>query len=194
MSFNLNVPQSGQEIKNTTSAINTNFNVANTDFGIDHVDFTNPAFPGGNGGLHNKVSLLQQSGDPAAASNTNIVYTKSVTYANAAGTFNEVFMRRSTQDASTIVQLTTAPGNPNTSSTGNTFLPGGLILQWGNRVGPGSVNFSTTFPNGCLSATITSNTNTVIPAISALNRANIIIGASGSGSGAATYYFIAVGN
>lgn len=199
MSYNLNVPQSGQEIKNTTSAINTNFNVANANFGIDHVDFTNAAFPGGNGGLHNKVSLLQQSGDPAAASNTNIYYTKSVTYPNASGTFNEVFMRRSTQDSSTMVQMTTDPGDPTPSQTGNSFLPGGMIIQWGTYATGGdgaAINFTKTFPTSCFGVVLTpvsaTPANSTIFVVASPGR-NSFSTSKVSGNNSPIFY-IAIGN
>ena len=56
-----NVPLSNQSLGQTQPTINTNFQVLNTNFGVDHVDFTNASpSSGGNGGRHNQVSLVQQ--------------------------------------------------------------------------------------------------------------------------------------
>ena len=155
MSYNLNVPLSSQQISSTTVPIQTNFNVANSNFGIDHVDFTNAAPPGGNGGLHNKVSLLKQAGDPTAATDINILYDK------LAGTGkNELFMRRASNEGSTVIQMTLESANPSAAATGVSFLPGGIMIQWGQVAAVannGTVNFGTVFPNACFVVQVTEN-------------------------------------
>lgn len=147
-----NVPLSNQTLSQTQPTINNNFTVLNANMGADHVDFTNSPPPGGNGGLHNKVSLVQQGGDPSSATSIDILYTKS-----AAGK-TEVFMRRASGDGGNVIQLTTAAGNPVASANGVSFLPGGMIIQWGLQSAPSDnvqINFPTTFPNNCFTVTAT---------------------------------------
>lgn len=72
-----NVPLSNQSLGQTQPTINTNFTVLNTNMGTDHVDFTNAApSSGGNGGRHNKVSLVQQGANPNLTGPLASLYTK----------------------------------------------------------------------------------------------------------------------
>jgi hypothetical protein len=152
-----NVPLSNQSLGITQPIINTNFTVLNTNMGVDHVDFTNPPpVSMGNGGRHNQVSLVQQSGNPTAMASGNILFTK------LSGGATELFMERATGDASTVIQLTYKPGNPSAGSFGISFLPGGLIIQWGvvtspadnNQILFGAPGNRTPFPNNCFNVQI----------------------------------------
>lgn len=151
-----NIPLSNQSLGQTQPTINNNFTVLNTNMGADHVDFTFAAPPGGNGGRHNTVTLVQQSGDPAAVASAPILYTKSVTYAGPL-TLSELFMRRASGDTGNVIQLSTK--QPVAASNGSTFLPGGLMLQWGDcgTVLPTgtTVTFATAFPNNVLQVVVT---------------------------------------
>jgi len=196
MTFNPNIPQGSQQISATTSGIQTNFSQSNTAFGVDHTPFDTLA----NQGYHKKATLVQQSVDPGSVALADILYTKSVTYPNAAGTFNELFMRRASGDAGTIVQLTTGPANPSANANGYTFLPGGIILQWGNYTinSPNTslaVNFPIAFPNTCWSLVITGLSPTAgqTAAYGSLSRTGFT-GLKATALASVFYNYIAIGN
>lgn len=159
MSYNPNVPLSSQQISSTTVPIQTNFTVANTNIGIDHVDFTNAAPPGGNGGLHNKSTYVVQGSDPTAVTQGPIVYAKSVSYPGPV-TRNELFMRQASGDGGAVIQLTETRNSAPSGTNGYSFLPGGVIMQWGTDAAVGNngtVTFPIQFPNACVNVQVTLN-------------------------------------
>lgn len=195
MTFNPNIPSGGQTISSTTVPIQTNFNVANTAFGIDHVPFITAT----NQGRHNKATLIQQPSDPAAVSLCDILYTKSVSYgAPYSDTKNELFLRRASGDGSTIIQMSTR--DPIASTNGASFLPGGVIIQWGQTSFVGSSNpaitFPEAFPNNPFSVQITiQNSNPAVPnawRITSLSASGFV--ANVQVTGATTMYWMAIGN
>ena len=122
MTYNPNIPLATQTIASTQSPIQTNFtqiNSASSGFAVDHQTLTDNV----NGGKHNQISFLQQSGDPTAANNINFLYEKS------SGGKNELFMRRASNDGSAVIQMTY--GTPSGTTTGSSFLPGGFTIAWG---------------------------------------------------------------
>lgn len=165
MTFNPNIPAGSQTISSTTLPIQTNFSTSNTNFGVDHVDFTNTPPPGGNGGRHNTVTLVQQAADPTAVSTSPILYCKSTT-SNTVN--NDIYFRRASNDSSSIVQLTTTKVNPTASVSGYSFLPGGIIVQWGTNAAAtdgGTTNFPIAFPNNCFNVQVTQNTASTLVTI-----------------------------
>lgn len=137
--------------------------VLNTNFGVDHVDFTN-ASPagGGNGGRHNTVTLVQQVSDPTAVTTSPILYCKSTT-SNTVN--NDIYFERASNDGSTVVQLTTSLINPIAATAGITFLPGGIIMQWNlvSLTSGGAVTFAgigmQAFPTNCFVVLLTNATS-----------------------------------
>lgn len=163
MSYNANVPLANQSIASTQSPIQTNFSLINSSssgFAVDHETLTDPV----NGGKHNKISFLQQGSDPTAATAINFLYSK------LANSVNELFLERASNDGSAIIQLTTKAGNPVVGSSGTTFLPGALVLNYGiaTVADSGAVTFATPFLTNCfvVVASITSST-----AASSINEA-----------------------
>ena len=158
-----NVPLPTQSLGQTNSTIKNNFTVINTNFGVDHSDMTNAApSSGGTGGWHNTVTLIQQSGDPAAQSNAPIIYSKQTAYP-AGVNKTDVYLREASTDGSAIIALTSFFGSLSTGTNGTTFLPGvpggssaGVILKWGqasSNGGPNPITFAglglSNFPNNC---------------------------------------------
>jgi|SRR5271157_99693 len=192
------VPLPNQSLGQTQPTINTNFTVLNGNFAVDHVDFTNaPPGAGGNGGRHNTVTLVQQAADPIAVTTSPILYGKSTT-GNTLN--NDIYFRRASNDASTVVQLTTTKVNPLAAGNGSSFLPGGLMIQWGNQSFNGSqnptVNFPTPFPNNCFNVQLTIlNTNATVPATWRLTSIapNQFV-SNVQATGASTLYWVAIGN
>jgi hypothetical protein len=107
---------------------------------VDHVSF-NLA----NGGYHNDIHFNTQLTDPAAVPTIGQLYTKSITF-NAitdAALFYE-------NGAGVVTQLT-SPSGSSALANGYTFLPGGILMQWGSSalnagVAPVTVTTTINFP------------------------------------------------
>ena len=120
MTYDPNIPQPTDLISQSQSQIQTNFAQANTAFGIDHTAFDTVA----NQGKHKKSTYYEQAVDPTTLINEMAVYTKDVS------TITQLFVRRASNG--TVIQLTA--GDPTASNEGQSFLPGGIIIKWGNNV------------------------------------------------------------
>lgn len=96
------------------------------------------------------------------------------------------------------VQMTnSAVGSPLSASRGYTFLPGGLLLQWGDVVGTGSpqtVTFTTgggiTFST-CYQVLIISSNTTSIPVVTAISNTQFTFAYNNNGG--FTYRWMAIG-
>ena len=130
MTFNPNIPQSGDKISQSQSQILTNFSQSNTLFGTDHVTFNDAATA--DRGKHNKTTLIEQSVDPATAANEMAIYTKAVS------AVTQLFARG--ESSGTITQLS----NLTVNSTANAGTAGGTIRHfdtiWNLRFLMGTTN------------------------------------------------------
>ena len=162
MSYSLNVPQSGQTLGNTQGPILTNFAVLNTSNNVNH-----EAFNSANQGKHKFLQMPEQAGSigqvvpplpPTTAANEGGLYTKVGT--NPAET-NLVFRAESDgfeYQMTHVIAASTATFSTNTAYVANhtggwTFLPGGLIMQYGRRSSvsgssSGAITFPIPFPSG----------------------------------------------
>lgn len=120
MTYNPNIPQPTDIPSQSQSQILDNFTVANTVFGINHVPFDATL----NNGKHNFATLLNQSGNPATAAGEIALYAKAV------GGISTWFLRKETNG--TVIQLSNT--DPIIANPGSTFLPGGMLLQFGTTV------------------------------------------------------------
>ena len=160
MTYNPNVPLGNQTISSTQSPIQTNFDQANIGFGIDHQPFTDNT---ATQGIHKKTTYNLQPADPAAVVAGPIVYSKAVTYPGPR-IKDELFIRQDTTTGSVVTQLTNFFNNPTLAPDGSSYLPGGLLIQWGS-VSP--IVLATTsvpfinggFPNKCINVQITAVRN-----------------------------------
>lgn len=84
---------------------------------VDHIGFN-----AANGGMHKQVSMINETSPAIGTANA-------VLYANG----NQVKFKNSSVD----VQLTSSV-TPLAAANGYTFLPGGILLQWGTATFPGS--------------------------------------------------------
>lgn len=152
MSFTPGIPANGQSLGSSRTQVLNNFASLRSTLAANHVD-VNSANPG----LHTHADFLAQSADPNPATGIVSHYSKVVT-----GVTQWFFQRENTGP---IIQMSN--GNPSIMSTfpnskGQSFLPGGFILQWGFLVVPGNgsgfdtVNLNTTFPTAPLTAWATS--------------------------------------
>lgn len=137
-------------MSNSQGQILANFNKANSSFGTNHYPFDDGTV---NNGKHKFVDMPQLVAAPLTSAGEMALYTK----AGTAGT--SLFMIRDNIPA-TEVQLTSSSvvNVSNTLTTGFTWLPGGIFMQWGQVATPGSsgvVVFPVPFDNIPVSIQVT---------------------------------------
>ena len=135
MSFTPGIPRSGQSLGNSRPQVQGNFDYINTAFAINHV-----AFNASGVGKHKFMQMPEQVAAPTTLANEGALYTK-----EAQGITN-LFWRQ--ESNGTEIQLTNI--EPLIAASGYTFLPGGLLLQWGvtgSIASTSTVNFPIAFPN-----------------------------------------------
>lgn len=116
-----NVPISGQSLGQSRPLINANFQSINTIFGRNHFSFSSS-----NAGKHKCCVFPNISGSdiPTTGSSEIAIFAKAV----PGGSSNLFWKRRS--DNATHIQMTNTVGI-SANSDGYSFLPGGLMIQWG---------------------------------------------------------------
>lgn len=117
-----------------------------------------------NGGLHKKASFVAQGSNPGSSSGMYVEYSK----ASAGQT--EVFAQK--DGTVTPIQLTR--GVPSASSSGSSYLPGGILIQWATVTFTGTATSVTwTYPTAFTSTVYSLTGN----------------GAGSSGAGAFSVFF-----
>lgn len=155
MSYTANTPQSGQTLGFTRPVINSNFQTINTAFAVNHI-----AFNISGAGKHKFVEMPNQSVIPSPlASAEGTIYCKSSGIAQLFFTpgisGNEYQLTRAINAGFSEFGTNTAYAANHTG--GWTFLPGGMLLQYGLRSSPGAsgaISFPTTFTNNPYSITV----------------------------------------
>ena len=150
MSYQPLIPTGTVQLDQDYQNIQGNFQAADTAFGVDHTLFSVAL----QSGYHKSIHMITQ------ASITNVpgfpqLYSKSISDVN---TDEALFYNTGTGNRT--VQMT-VPIVPQVASPGYTFLPGGLILQWGAIPATASGAFATAtyplaFPTTVLSITMSS--------------------------------------
>lgn len=207
MTYNPNVPASGQSLGETRVPIQTNFTNLNTAFLANHSPLTTNT-----DGKHKFVQLPESgagwdnnSTPPTTATNEGALYTKVGT--NPAE--NTLFFRAESNgfeyqitkvDDAHTGTFSTATNYNGTNTGGWTFLPGGMILMYGITTGSGSYDivfpfsFPTSDPPFSITATIaasaprTFSISTGTPATDSGFRIQV------SGSAASSCHWQAIGN
>ena len=179
MTYNPNIPAAGTRIDQTFSLITTNFSQANTIFGQDHVEFNNVT--SANRGKHNKSTYLELGADPTTAANEVALYAKVGTNPAESNLFFRGESNGFVYQMTKAISASTSVFANNTNYSGNnnggwTFLPGGLVIQYGRKTSPGTsgtVTFPISFPSGSnpFSIVITNERNSIRGLV--LNQANI---------------------
>lgn len=138
-----NIPAANDIISVSQGQLQTNFqqidNGVSNGIANDHISLTNAT--AADRGHHANIRFVQQGADPATAVDQIGLYAKDV------GGTPRLFIRE--ESNGTIYQLNA--NNPSLGTTGYTWLPGGLLLQWGNQSATGAnpvtfpVAFTTTY-------------------------------------------------
>lgn len=197
MTFNPNIPQGADPFSQSQGQIQTNFSTSNTIFNLNHVAFDDSTVA--DRGKHRRSDYLQVAA-PGSLANELAVYQK------ASGGSSNLFFQR--DNVATEVQLT-GP-NPIVAGTGETFLPGGILIKWGTTSGTGddSKTFAglglTAFPNNCFvvqtqilnagGGPTTVNQFVSMRAVSATGFTFTATNRVAKTSDTVTFYFIAIGN
>jgi hypothetical protein len=207
MTYNPNVPLTGQSLNETRDPIKNNFTVIDNDFQQDHV-----AFNESGAGKHNQCIFPQVSSNgPATSANENAIYSKDVggephlfwrPESQAAGGDEYQLTLASTANTATFATNTTYTGSNN---GGWTFLPGGLILMYGSldisvtgaNGGSGSVTYPFAFPSGngpfSISTSIT-NPALTIRLSGTTSDTGFSASLTASSNGTSTIIWMAIGN
>lgn len=146
-------------------SIRDNFTQLDTSFGVDHVTFSNQT---SQNGYHESIHF-----NPVSTTATNPPNNQPVVTPTATAGFGQLFSSEINDGINTDTALYFLTGGnrlsqltrnfqPVASTVGYTYLPGGLILQYGKNVSTGKftvVNFTTvggiSFPNNIFSVVAT---------------------------------------
>jgi|SRR6186997_3283391 len=149
------LPNSGQSLGVTRVPINTNFSLIQSVFAVNHVGFNN-----GGAGKHKFVQMPAQAASPGTAAAETAIYSRTA-LVGASNETNLYWQFPNTAAAGPDVVLTRFV-TPSLATNGITFLPGGLIMQWGIVNAPGALGAvvfapapQVTFPNAILSVQLT---------------------------------------
>lgn len=126
------VPQAGQYLGQTQPDILNNFNIIESGWIVDHVDW---GITGA--GWHNKVTFPVQTSAPTFATGQIGLYNLANTLTGA----NELNIQKGTAAA---IPMTAALANQN----GWSYLPSGILLVWGTSSALGNTTTTITFPAG----------------------------------------------
>lgn len=152
MTYSPNSPQTGDSLGSTRDVIRTNFQQIDVVNSVNHI-----AFNEANKGKHKFVQMPEQTSNPTTAADEGALFTKvgsdpaeTDLYFRAEGDGNVYQMTRVNSS-----KLPTFAKNfnyeaPATTLGGWTFLPGGIILQYGTIAITGTtttVNFPYTYTN-----------------------------------------------
>jgi hypothetical protein len=145
LNYNTGIPAANNNPSSDQPLMQTNFNSINTWMGVDHLPFSSTNY-----GKHQQVQIINQATIPP-----NLLSGAETIYSKVIGGSGELFFTRGA--TGTEIQLT-GPGNPNNSSPGVTFLPGGMLLQWGSGTSSGITTTPVSFPvtfNNCYGVQLT---------------------------------------
>lgn len=142
MPFNPNIPQANDQLSQSQDDLLQNFQAINTYVAVNHEGFASA-----NAGKHKFVTFTDQSPAPAVAGTDIAMYNAAVS-----GT-QQLHIKKAGGTGVPITQLTLSPG------AGYTYLPAGLLLQWGTTLAPitGStvINFPIAFGSSAFNVQVT---------------------------------------
>lgn len=158
MTYNPNIPQANDLISTSQGDLLTNFGQIDDGVSVgianDHVSLTDGTAT--NRGRHANIRFVEQAGDPATPVDQVGLYAKDT------GGVPRLYIRE--ESSGTVYQLNGA--TPTVANPGTTWLPGGLILNYGSAaLGANSqvtYNFATAFPNNVFSITTAVQANAVV--------------------------------
>jgi hypothetical protein len=166
MTFNPNVPQPNDLLSDSQVDILQNFSSSNTSFGINHYPFDDATI---NNGKHKFVQMPVQGSTPVIAAGDGALYTRtdggeSQLFYTPDATGNTYQITRCiTASSGTFGTFTVFDGTQPRVTGGWTFLPGGLLMQYGILTSPvnnDTIKFPVAFNNFCLPTVTAIRSNT----------------------------------
>ncbi len=144
-------PPDGSSLGETKATIRNNLDGTFETLGIDHIN--NNGQPGSNpAGYHNVIHMVPQGSNPGAVVGYGQLFSKNI---NSYTTDEALFW----ETGGGLIQQLTVNLTPSATTNGYSFIPGGIILQWGSVAQTSSstvtVNFPITFPNNCFNVQLT---------------------------------------
>jgi len=179
-SYNTNIPAAANLLSDDQPDMQTNTNSINSLLGgdatVDMIGFGNA-----NGGWHRQLTYVVQGSAPGSSSG------QARTYSKTSSGSSEIFLQR--DNVATEIQLTR--GTPSAATSGYTFLPGGILLQWVQRTATGAFNWPIAFTTSVYGATLGYNNalSGLVPNLTSLT----VSGATLNNSSTATVFIMAVG-
>lgn len=143
-------PPDGSSLGQTKATIRNNLDGTFQTLGVDHVNNngeTSNGLTGKPAGYHNIAHFVPQGSNPAPITGYGQLYSKTI---NDVTTDEALFW----ETGAGLIQQLTVNLTPLAAPNGYTYLPGGLILQWGTISGAiknnlsSSINFNIPFPGG----------------------------------------------
>lgn len=136
-SYQPNIPTGTETLDVDYLNLRGNFQQMDTTYKVDHVALTDGTVMNG---YHKTVHMTDAAGDPATVTGTGILYNKEIN--DGINTDYELHFKSSLGN---VIQLT-RNFVPSAGTNGYTFLPGGLIFQWGLlAIAVGATDGTTTF-------------------------------------------------
>jgi hypothetical protein len=168
MALNINIPQPNQTLAQTQLDIKNNFIFINTGFAFDHVEFNVTG-----AGKHNKITFPVQSPAPGFVDVGDLGL---FSFLNATTTKHELNVYKANGPTPTgyvnvpFTASILSNSAPIQNGAGWSYLPSGLIIQWG-KVSAGingnlaistTFNFPITFPTQALNIQISQDSHTFV--------------------------------
>lgn len=151
--YTRDIPDGPHNPSNDQGPMKVNTNSTDTLIAVDHYSFND-----NNGGWHKQCTFPIESAPTTVASQLAI-------YSKTGSLGTELFMIRDGVGGTETNLTSSKIAAPTVSANGITFLPGGLLIQWGFNAAAASgvsINFPTPFPNNGFSISVTvANNNTV---------------------------------
>lgn len=188
MTFNPNIPQPNDLISDSQAQLQTNFSQSNSIFNFDHVTFDDATSI--NRGKHRHSTYIEQAVDPTTLANEMAVYSKDV-----AG-LSRLFYRNESNGS--VIPLTGF--DPIVAFNGRIFLPGGIIMIWGQFPAVGGAGgifpFPFPFPTNAFRAFLQAGSIGFTLSVSNLTPTDITIGKSNipPATGNVAVNYLVIGN
>lgn len=191
--FTQGYPPDGSSLGQTKSTIRDNIDGTFLTLAVDHIN--NNGQPGSNpAGYHKVVHMVPQGSNPGALVGYGQLFSKTI---NSFTTDQALFW----ETGSGLIQQLTVNLTPSKTTNGYTFLPGGLIIQWGTgtNISSGSnITFPITFPTACLNvqATIkdTGNRQFVYTSAYTTSKFTVALLDSSGSAETGTFTWLAIGS
>lgn len=167
--YTLGYPPDGSSLGQTKSTIRNNLDGTFETLAVDHIN--NNGQPGTNpAGYHNVIHSVPQGSNPGAIAGFGQLFSKSV---SSVITDTALFWETGTG----LIQQLTANITPSIVPTGYTFIPGGVLVQWGGSASGADnqlVAFPLAFPTSVFTLQITPyNTTSTITSSSSLGTVTL---------------------